>query len=127
MCLQKKFIDRHPRRRCTHCNGEVDQITRFETVPKVLAFAVDDASVIVSKKISIYDGETRLVFKLKGVVYAGDFHYISRVCVDGVVWLHDGMVTGKNCKYEGKLSAFNDSDLSTCNGKVLSLVIYSQK
>ena len=60
-------------------------------------------------------------------MYAGDFHYISRVCVDGVVWLHDGMVTGKNCKYEGKLSAFNDSDLSTCNGKVLSLVIYSQK
>jgi len=127
MCLQKKFIDRHPRRRCTHCNGEVDQITRFETIPKVLAFAVDDASVIVSKKISMYDGETRLVFGLKGVVYAGDFHYISRVCVDGAVWLHDGMVTGKNCKYEGKLSAFNDSDLSTCNGKVLSLVIYSQK
>jgi uncharacterized protein with PIN domain len=50
MCLQKKFMDHHPRRRCTHCNGEVDQITRFETVPKVLAFAVDDASVTVSKK-----------------------------------------------------------------------------
>jgi len=127
MCLQKKFIDRHPRRRCTHCNGEIDQITRFETVPKVLIFAVGDASIKVSKKISFSDGESRLVFGLKGIVYAGDFHYTSRICANGVVWFHDGMVTGRSCTYEGKLNAFTDSDLSVCNGKTSSLIIYAQK
>jgi len=68
-----------------------------------------------------------IVFGLKGIVYTGDFHYIARVCVNKAVWLHDGMVSGKTCKYEDKLSEFTDSDLSTCNGKTSSLIIYSQK
>ncbi|KIM72209.1 hypothetical protein PILCRDRAFT_82085 [Piloderma croceum F 1598] len=127
MYLQKKFLDRHPRRRCGHCDGEVDQITRFEVVPKVLVFAINGAPIKASKKISFYDGEKRIVFGLKGVVYTGDFHYIARVCVNKAVWLHDGMVSGKTCKHEDKLSGFTDSDLSACNGKTSSLISYSQK
>jgi hypothetical protein len=50
--LQKKFLERHPRRRCGHCDGEVDQITRFEVVPKVLIFANNGASIKASKKIA---------------------------------------------------------------------------
>jgi len=73
MYLQKKFLDRHPRRRCGHCDGEVDQITRFEIVPKVLVFATNGAPIKASKKISFYDGEKRIVFGLKGIVYTGDF------------------------------------------------------
>src|SRR5882762_3706944 len=59
---------------------------------------------------------------LKGIVYAGDFHYTSRVCANGLVWFHDGMVTGRSCTYEGKLNVFTDSDLSVCNGKTSSLL-----
>ena len=126
-CLQKKFIDRHPRRRCDQCNGEVDQMTRFEIVPKVLVFAINNSSVKVSKKISFSNENSRSVFKLKGIVYTGDFHYTARVCINSSVWFHDGMTTGRNCKYEGKLSAFSDVELSTHNGNTLSLVIYAQK
>jgi hypothetical protein len=127
MCLQKRFIDRHPRRRCGHCNGEVDEITRFEIVPKVLVFAINSGSVKVSKKISFNDGETRLVFGLKGIIYSGDFHYTSRICVNGEVWFHDGMVTGNKCEYQGKLNVFTDSELSSCDGKTSTLVVYAQK
>src|SRR5882762_10029565 len=77
--------------------------------------------------VSFSDGESCLVFGLKGIVYAGDFHYTSRVCAKGLVWFHDGMVTGRSCTYEGKLNVFTDSDLSVCNGKTSSLIIYAQK
>jgi hypothetical protein len=125
-CLQKKFVDRHPTRRCTQCCGELDRITRFEIIPKILVFAVNHESVRVSKKMRFRDGDSSVVFTLKGVVYTGDFHYTSRIFINGNVWFHDGMVTGRKCKYEGKLSAFTDADLSVCNGKTLSLVVYAQ-
>jgi len=100
---------------------------RFDAIPKVLVLAVSDASVKVSKKISFHDGESLVVFGLKGIVYFGDFHYTARVCTEGSVWFHDGMVTGRRSTYEKKLSEFNDADLSTCNDKTVSLVIYAQK
>ena len=96
----------------------------------MLVFATNGAPIKASKKISFYDGEKRIVFGLKGIVYTGDFHYIARVCVNKAVWLHDGMVSGKTCKYEDKLSEFTDSDISTVDvmekHHPLSF-IYSQK
>jgi hypothetical protein len=73
---------------------------------KALACAINHESVKVSKKISFHDGDSHIVFGLKGVVYTGDFHYTARVCINRNVWFHDGMVTGKQCKYEGRLSTF---------------------
>jgi hypothetical protein len=127
MCLQKRLKYRHPTKKCVSCHGEVNQITKFEIIPKVLVFAINHPSVGVSKKICFREGDNNVVFGLKGIIYTGDFHFTARVCTDGVVWFHDGMVTGRNCKYEGKLSAFSDSDLSKCNEKTLSLVVYAQK
>ena len=126
MCLQKKFRDRHPRKRCGHCNGEVDKITRFDVIPKVLVFSVSDATVRVSKKISFHNGGSMVIFGLKGVVYFGDFHYTARVCVGRKVWFHDDIATGRKCTYEKTLSDFTDSELSTCGGRTLSLVVYAQ-
>ena len=125
-CLQKRFRERHPRRRCAQCDGEIDNIMCFDFIPKVLVFAVSDVSVRVSKKISFHDNGSVVVFGLKGVVYFGDFHYTARVCTGRSVWIHDGMVTGRGCTYEKKLSEFTDAELSTCNGKTMSLVFYAQ-
>ncbi|KIM79453.1 hypothetical protein PILCRDRAFT_35638, partial [Piloderma croceum F 1598] len=126
VCLQKRFRERHPRRRCAQCDGEIDNIMRFDVLPKILVLAMSDASVRVSKKISFHDDGSVVVFGLKGIVYFGDFHYTARVCTGGSVWFHDGMVTGRGCTYEKKLSEFTDAELSTCNGKTTSLVIYAQ-
>jgi hypothetical protein len=99
---------------------------RFDTIPKVLAFSVSECSIQVSKKISFYNGDSLMVFGLKGIVYHGDFHYTARVCTSGSVWFHDGMVSGRKCVYEKKLTEFTNSELSTCDGKMASLVIYAQ-
>jgi hypothetical protein len=81
----------------------------------------------VGKNISFHDGNSMVVFDLKGMVYYGDFHYTARICVDGSVWFHDGMVTGRGCVYEKRLTEFTDTGLLVCDGKVLSLVVYAQR
>jgi hypothetical protein len=98
----------------------------FDVIPKVLAFSVLDESIRVSKKISFRDGDSMVVFTLKGIVYFGDFHYTSRICTGGSVWFHDGMLSGRQCIYEKRLSEFTDSELSTCHGKTMSFVFYAQ-
>jgi len=126
-CLQEKFKSCHPRLRC-HCGGKIDIVTKFEIVPKILAFSVNDATLVeVSKKISFSDSNSLVVFGLKGIVYFGDFHYTARIVNEGHVWFHDGITTGKNCKNEGKLSTFTNKELSSCNDKMISLAIYAQK
>ena len=126
-CLQKKFQEPHPRRRCTQCNGELERIFRFDVVPKILVFSVQDVDIIISKKISFKDGDERVTFSLKGIVYFGDFHYTSRVCSGNSVWFHDGMTTGKECTYEKKLSDFTDFELTKCQNKTVSQIIYAGK
>ena len=38
-----------------------------------------------------------------------------------------GMTAGKQCTYEKKLSDFTDFELTTCQDKTVSQVIYTQK
>ena len=54
-------------------------------------------------------------------------HNYLHICTNDNVWFHNGKVTSRKCKYEGKLSAFTDVDLSVCNEKTLLLVVYVQK
>ena len=72
------------------------------------------------------DGDSLVVFGLKGVVYYGDFHYTARAYTGGSVWFNDGMVSGRKSTYEKRLTEFTGSDLSSCNGKSASLVFYAQ-
>jgi hypothetical protein len=60
------------------------------------------------------DDGSLVVFGLKGVVYYGDFHYTAQIFTGGSVWFHDGMVSGKKCTYEKRLTEFTGSELSTC-------------
>jgi hypothetical protein len=125
-CLQKRFQEPYHDRSCAHCDGELNKIMRFDIIPKILVFSVSQHSIQVSKKISFHDGDTLVVFGLKGIVYYGDFHYTARVCTGGSVWFNDGMVSGRKSTYEKRLTEFTGSDLSSCNGKSASLVFYSQ-
>ena len=125
-CLQKRFQEHFPRRKCVHCGGALNKIMRFDVMPKVLVFSISQGSIEVSKKLSFRDGDSLVVFGLKGVVYHGDFHYTARVCTDGSVWFHDGMVSGRECTYEKKLTEFTGLELSTCEAKSATLVLYAQ-
>jgi hypothetical protein len=125
-CLQKRFQEHYPRRKCEQCDGALNKVMRFDVIPKVLVFSISEPSIQVSKKISFRDDGSLVVFGLKGVVYYGDFHYTARICTGGSVWFHDGMVSGRKCTYEKRLTEFTGSELSTCNGKSATLVFYAQ-
>jgi len=125
-CLQKRFKDHYPRKKCVRCNGGTDKIMQFNVVLKILVFSVANPSVQVSKRIGFRDGESVVVFTLKGIVYFGDFHYTAWIFTHGSVWYNDGMVSGRASTYEKQICEFTDQELSTCNGKTLALVFYAQ-
>jgi hypothetical protein len=112
--------------RCIQCMGEMDRITRFHKSPTVLAFSVNDSNIRASKKLKLVNGDDEIGFKLKGVVYFGEFHFTSRIFTsDRTVWFHDGMTTARQCRNEGKAETFSDRDLMECNGKKATLLLYA--
>lgn len=77
VCLQRRFQENYHGRRCAHCDGALNKIMRFGIIPKILVFSVSQNSIQVSKKISFHDGDSLVVFVLKGIVYYGDFNYTA--------------------------------------------------
>jgi hypothetical protein len=45
VCLQKRFQEHYPRRRCGHCDGALDKAMHFDVIPKILVFSVSDHSI----------------------------------------------------------------------------------
>jgi len=81
----------------------------------------------ISEHMTFKDGETLIHMKLCGIVHFIDFHFTSRIIDSNEnVWFHDGMVSGHECIYEKRLTEFTGSELSTCKGKLVSLVIYAR-
>ena len=125
-CLQKHFQEHYPRRKCEHCDDNLNKVMRFGVIPEVLVFSISEPSIQVSKKVSFHNNGSLVVFGLKGVVYHGDFHYTARIFTGGSVWFHDGMVSGRECIFEKRLTEFTGSELSICNGKSATLVLYAR-
>jgi hypothetical protein len=125
-CMKQIFKHQDSGRKCVHFGGDVSRVTRFDVVPKILLLSIQDSSVSVSKRPSIHSGEKMVVFSLKGVVYFGDFHYTSCICVNKHVWLNNGMLTGQKSTYKKPLVEFSGTDLSICSDKTASLIVYAQ-
>ena len=64
---------------------------------------------------------------VKGLIYHGDFHFTSDIIgTDGIIWYHDGMTSGSNCKNDGDFDKFSSNDLLNYRGKKLILVVYAR-
>jgi len=94
--------------------------------PKVLLLSAGGSLISVNKSLRIRTPNQSHRFQLKGVVYHGGFHFMCRIITENNdVWYHDGQL-GPNCRYENKLSDFSETDLNSCGGRQVSLIIYSQ-
>ena len=125
-CMKQLLKNQEIGKFCIDCEGNLDRVTCFNVIPKVLVLFVQESLVRVSKRIGIQDENNIVIFSLKGIVYFGDFHYTSGICVDNHVWFNDGISTGKKSIHEKLLSEFKDAELSICNDKTVSLVVYAQ-
>ena len=113
---------------CDECEGQLDKVTQFNQVPLMLAFSITNDKLIISKKMKIDIKDTLVVFKLRGIIYFGGYHFTSRILAsDGHIWFHDGITTGRMSQNVGKTSDFSNAELLTCNGKKAIVALYAQK
>jgi hypothetical protein len=112
---------------CPECASQLTKLTKYNELPKIMAFSIGDSNVHINKKLKVRLQEGHNHFNLKGIVYFGAFHFTARLINDNSVWFHDGQTSAKQCDYIGDLQLFHRDDLSTCGGKQAVLAIYSQQ
>jgi hypothetical protein len=62
---------------------------------------------------------TDLNYRLAGIVYFGDMHFVARIIrQDGQIWFHDGITTQRNLIYEGSIAS-GHIDLTSARSRVL--------
>jgi hypothetical protein len=112
---------------CPHCFAGLKQPIAFKSHPSLLVFGINSRNIKISKTIKFVQGNERVVLDLRGLIYFGEFHFVSHIIgLYGNVWYHDGMTTGSTCKNEGDIGNFSSKKLWTCGGKELVLVVYAR-
>jgi hypothetical protein len=88
----------------------------------------NNAKLEISKKMDIQISKVIANYKLKGIVYLGNFHFTCRLITSNDrVWFHDGRITARRCCEEGHFSNFSNTDLLTCDEKNAMLAVYIHK
>ena len=113
------------RRRCRVCNGTYAQFVDYISLPKIIAFELRDKATVLDATVSVRQMTgTDLDYRLAGIVYFGDVHFVARIIrEDGQIWFHDGITTRRNLIYEGSLSS-GQIDLSSAHSKDAHTGIY---
>ena len=91
--------------RCMTCDTCLLWRTLFVQSPPVIIFEFEGGVVpSLSPILWITGGETgRVRYNLRGIVYYNDQHFTSRfVTGTGMIWFHDGMLTGSSLIYESQ-------------------------
>ena len=111
---------------CTECSS-IASVTRkvyLDEIPSVIALETQ-ARPSVQFRLSHSSGT--ITYRLKGLIYFGEFHFVSRI-IDGSgqVWFHDGMTTGSSCKWERTIDLSSDTEwMKKAGERVLCLCIYA--
>src|SRR6266540_3266875 len=113
------------RRRCRVCNEPYTRITVYNDLPQVIAFELRDKSTLLDSTIQVKQlTGTQLTYRLAGVVYFGDMHFVTRIVrQDGQIWFHDGITTQRNLIYEGSIAS-GHIDLTSAHSKGAHAGIY---
>ena len=117
---------RYGRRWCSNCL-QVVSITRktfLDQIPCVIA--LESTGAIPSVQLRLSHDSGAITFNLRGLIYWGDFHFVSRI-VDksGQVWFHDGITTGASCEWERTIDLSSDTRwLRNARSKELCCCVY---
>ena len=103
--------------RCTTCNAFLSRTTRFLQTPPIIAFNLGHLGhnlPSIDPDIVISCGDTRIRYVLQGVIYYSNNHFTCHVITStGMVWFHDGMLTGQSLTYESDNLATICTDRAT--------------
>ncbi|KAJ7809641.1 hypothetical protein B0H14DRAFT_3759029 [Mycena olivaceomarginata] len=95
-------------------NGMLD-IIGLDVVPDKLFLSLDDPKIVLDPAIHLVAGDIRQRYALRGIIYAGENHFTSRIIKEnGAIWYHDGIATGRECQYDGQLHSLPPMAINTC-------------
>ncbi|KAJ7028211.1 hypothetical protein C8F04DRAFT_964254 [Mycena alexandri] len=95
-------------------------------VPPIILIMVDVGLYLYDKTLSFDCAGRQVTSTLRGIIYSGNAHFTSRyISSAGVVWYHDGMLTGRDCVNEGALDAMSAAQLRTARGRGALTLIYA--
>ena len=88
-------------RLCFNCNTVLDRVYVFDYAPMFIPLTIDNDIPIMLEQIAyMYENKYRLI----GIIYHGAFHFTSRIIdINGDIWYHDGLKTGRTCLQEGNI------------------------
>ena len=66
---------------CSDCHCALKQPITFKTAPSVLVFEINSKNIKISKTLKIVQDSETVVLEVRGLIYHGDFHFIS--CIIG--------------------------------------------
>ncbi|KAF8874595.1 hypothetical protein BD779DRAFT_1450804 [Infundibulicybe gibba] len=120
--------------KCIICNEYLIRRYSFAQKPALLSFDFSDAVNLdgsinvdnipcLNPQVEIKVQGKTINFRICGIIYYGESHFISRVVASGgIVWVHDGMTMGSRPEYEGELLSLGD--LRKCQSKTATAAIY---
>ena len=97
----KAILHSKSSQRCSICDTPLHRIFAFDDLPQFIPLIIDnDISVRLEHKAYMYESQYILI----GIVYYGAFHFTSRIIdMNGDIWYHDGLKTGRQCLQEGNI------------------------
>ena len=112
------------KKRCVRCSGLVYRKAYLDEIPSLIA--VETTVATPSVQLCLCHGSETVVYTLRGLIYWGQFHFVSRVVdKNGQVWFHDGMSTGSGCQWERTIGLSSDTRwLKKAGSKNLCICIY---
>ena len=106
--------------KCSTSNTYLSRVTKFIQAPPLLAFDLGTGNIPFLDPvlwISCRDARVQVRYSLRGIIYFENGHFTERVITcTGMVWFHDGMLTGRSLSYETN----NMTSISILNHAVMA-------
>ena len=78
------FLSKKQNNRCHYCHAQLKQITCFHTAPPIIIYNINNNQLFISRKLELSVNDCQIVYKLRGIIYLGGFHFVSRIiCAEG--------------------------------------------
>ncbi|KLO09503.1 hypothetical protein SCHPADRAFT_833954 [Schizopora paradoxa] len=111
---------------CLVCTNKLFNAKTFNILPKMFVLHVGQHKMQISHKVNIEMNQQLYTYKLRGLIYFGDFHFTSQfVSENEGIWYHDGIETDRRCNFKGNLSDTENDALLYSQGRQVCSVIYA--
>ena len=129
---QKRSTYYCPSCRALNHQSQLKLNCELERMPYVMCILLDNPNFYLNKTLNYSADNVEITFHLRGVIYLGSEHFVSRVISDeGIIWFHDGITTRSTCIREGQLDRLPDDEwLRSCarggGQKKATVVVYAR-